>query len=71
MCSTSSKKSGSSATNAVVSITAAALTRVPSGACDTFGPFRPVTQCTGASRWVPVCSPVWMSFQYQAGPRSS
>ena len=23
---------------------------------------------TGASTWVPVCSPVWMLFQYQAGP---
>ncbi len=30
-----------------------------------------MTQCTGASKWVPVCSPVLMSFQYQAGPRSS
>ena len=25
----------------------------------------------GASKCVPVCSPVLMSFQYQAGPRSS
>jgi len=31
----------------------------------------PVTQWFGASRWVPVCSPVRMLFQYQAGPRSS
>ena len=32
---------------------------------------RPVTQWIGASKWVPVCSPVVMLFQYQAGPRSS
>ena len=31
----------------------------------------PDTQWFGASRWVPVCSPVRMLFQYQAGPRSS
>ncbi len=37
----------------------------------TSSPSRPVTQCTGASKWVPECSPVLMSFQYQAGPRSS
>jgi hypothetical protein len=30
-----------------------------------------VIQCTGASKWVPECSPVVKSFQYQAGPRSS
>ena len=30
-----------------------------------------MAQCTGASKWVPVCSPVLMSFQYHAGPRSS
>src|ERR1035438_5102740 len=41
------------------------------GTCDTSAPSRPVTQCTGASKCVPVCSPVLMSFQYQAGPRSS
>src|SRR5262249_44793508 len=31
----------------------------------------PETQCTGASKWVPVCSPVSKPFQYHAGPRSS
>src|SRR5580700_11077522 len=31
----------------------------------------PETQWTGASKWVPVCSPVSNPFQYQAGPRSS
>jgi hypothetical protein len=54
-----------------MSITAAAATSVRSGACDTSSPSFPDTQWIGASRWVPVCSPVWMSFQYQAGPRSS
>ena len=34
-------------------------------------PSRPVTQWIGASKCVPVCSPVEMLFQYQAGPRSS
>src|SRR5688572_22054192 len=32
---------------------------------------RPVIQCTGASKCVPVCSPIEMVFQYQAGPLSS
>ena len=41
------------------------------GTWETSSPSRPVTQCTGASKCVPVCSPVLMSFQYQAGPRSS
>ena len=31
----------------------------------------PDTQWTGASKCVPVCSPVSKAFQYQAGPRSS
>src|SRR5205814_133029 len=31
----------------------------------------PETQCTGASKCVPVCSPQEKLFQYQAGPRSS
>ncbi|CAB4964364.1 unannotated protein [freshwater metagenome] len=31
----------------------------------------PVIQWFGASKWVPVCSPVWKLFQYQAGPFSS
>ncbi len=34
-------------------------------------PPRPVTQWLGASKWVPVCSPLRKLFQYQAGPRSS
>jgi len=31
----------------------------------------PVIQWTGASKCVPVCSPRWRTFQYQAGPLSS
>ena len=31
----------------------------------------PVTQCTGASKCVPVCSPIVRVFQYHAGPLSS
>src|SRR5690606_15660634 len=30
----------------------------------------PEIQCTGASKWVPVCSPQVKLFQYQAGPAS-
>jgi len=67
----SNRKSASFATSAVMSITTAGATSVERGAWETSSPSRPVTQCTGASRWVPVCSPVWMSFQYQAGPFSS
>jgi hypothetical protein len=29
---------------------------------------RPVTQCAGASKCVPVCSPIDKLFQYQARP---
>ena len=53
------------------SSTAAGATSLATGTCDTSSPSRPVIQCTGASKWVPVCSLVEMSFQYQAGPRSS
>ena len=31
----------------------------------------PVIQCIGASKCVPVCSPIRMAFQYHAGPLSS
>src|SRR5437870_489149 len=51
-------------------MTAGAISRA-AGTWDTSSPSRPVTQWHGASKWVPVCSPVVMSFQYQAGPRSS
>ena len=53
------------------SSTAAGATSLRGGTWATSSPSRPVTQCTGASKWVPVCSPVEMSFQYQPGPRSS
>src|SRR5919108_502481 len=36
-----------------------------------FGRSLPDTQCTGASKCVPVCSPQEKLFQYQAGPLSS
>ena len=39
--------------------------------CDTSVSFRPVTQWIGASRWVPVCSPVRDVVPVPAGPRSS
>ena len=71
MWSTSSRKSASAAACALKSSTAAGAISLVSGTCDTSWPSRPVTQCTGASKCVPVCSPVVMSFQYQAGPRSS
>jgi len=45
--------------------------QVPHGHPRDIDASRPVTQCTGASKWVPTCSAVDMSFQYQAGPRSS
>jgi hypothetical protein len=56
---------------AAKSSTAAAATSRRAGTCDTSSPSRPVTQWIGASKWVPVCSPVVKLFQYQAGPRSS
>ena len=71
MWSTSSRKSGSAAACAAKSSTAAGATSLAAGTCATSSRPAPVTQCTGASKWVPVCSPVLMSFQYQAGPRSS
>ncbi len=71
MCSISSRKSGSAAAWAVKSRTTAGAISLLTGTWATSAPSWPVTQCTGASKWVPVCSPVLMSFQYQAGPRSS
>src|SRR5689334_7699982 len=71
MCSTSSRKSGSAAAWALKSSTTAGAISLPGATWDTSSPSRPVTQWHGASKCVPVCSPVVMSFQYQAGPRSS
>ena len=50
------------------SSTAAGATSRAGGTWATSSPSLPVTQWIGASKWVPVCSEVWMSFQYQAGP---
>ena len=55
----------------VTSITTAGATKAEMGTEATSGWSFPVTQWIGASKWVPVCSPVWKLFQYQAGPRSS
>ena len=56
----------------VQSSTAAGAISWRAGTCDDIGRLsRPVTQWIGASKCVPVCSPVEMLFQYQAGPRSS
>src|SRR5215469_3054780 len=71
MCSGSSRKSGSALASALKSSTTAGAIRLLSGTSETSAPSRPVIQCTGASKCVPVCSPVLMLFQYQAGPRSS
>jgi hypothetical protein len=55
----------------VKSSTTAGAISCRAGTCETSGSSRPVTQWIGASKWVPVCSPVEMLFQYQAGPASS
>jgi len=55
----------------VKSSTAAGAIIWRSGNCETSAASLPVIQWIGASRCVPVCSPVVMLFQYQAGPRSS
>jgi hypothetical protein len=72
-CSGISRKSSLRATSAVTSIThAGPMNR--RGAIVSHrlsGRFFPVTQCTGASKCVPVCSPIVMVFQYHAGPFSS
>ncbi len=56
-----------------MSITHAGPTNRPAGIVSVvlFGRSRPVIQCTGASKCVPVCSPMRMVFQYHAGPLSS
>ena len=58
------------AASAAKSSTAAGAISRRAGSCDTSAPSRPVIQWIGASRCVPVCSPVVMLFQYQAGPAS-
>src|SRR3569833_1048338 len=71
MCSTSNRKSGSSAACAEKSRTTAGAISRATGTDATSSPSRPDTQWLGASKCVPVCSQVRMLFQYQAGPRSS
>ncbi len=71
MWSTSRTKSASASACSLKSSTAAGATRRVAGTCETSSWSLPVTQWIGASKCVPVCSPVWMLFQYQAGPRSS
>jgi hypothetical protein len=66
-----SRKSGSAAVRSDMSTTAAGATNVRNASCETSAPSRPDAQWFGASTCVPVCSPVWMLFQYQPGPASS
>jgi hypothetical protein len=55
---------------AAKSSTAAGAISRRAGSCAYVAPSLPVIQWIGASRCVPVCSPVVMLFQYQAGPAS-
>src|SRR3954452_8354052 len=71
MSSTSRRKSGSFATRSETSMTAVGATNRAAGTEATSRPPRPLTQWFGASKWVPVCSPLRKLFQYHAGPRSS
>ncbi len=68
-----SRKSGFSADSAETSMTQAAAMKFSTGIESTVlsGRSLPLTQCTGASKWVPVCSDIEKLFQYHAGPRSS
>ncbi len=68
---TSRTKSGSAAASAEKSSTTAGATSRLAGTEATSSRSWPLTQWLGASKWVPVCSPVRKLFQYQAGPRSS
>ena len=70
-CAGSSRKSGSSSASAVKSSTAAGPTSRAGGMWSTLSAVLPETQCVGASRWVPVCSPVCRLFQRHIGPASS
>jgi hypothetical protein len=68
-----SSKSSSSAAPSEQSITTTGPTKF-SGAISSTAPFgtsRPETQCTGASKCVPVCSFMVMLCHFHAGPRWS
>src|SRR5215211_4692932 len=67
----SRRKSLSSATCSVTSTTAAGPINRSRPIRSTVDPFLPVAQCAGASKCVPVCSPVWMLCQRHIGPASS
>ena len=69
----SSKKSSSAVTSREQSMTQAGAISRSGGIVSVWasGRSRPVIQCAGASKWVPVCSPQEKLFQYQAGPRAS
>jgi hypothetical protein len=68
-----SRKSALLSTSFDTSMTHAGPTKRRTGIVSHELPLRslPVTQCTGASKWVPVCSPKFSVFQYHAGPLSS
>ena len=68
-----SRKSGSRATSPVTSITHAGPMNRDAGIVSQAlsGRSFPVIQWMGASKCVPVCSPIRIVFQYQAGPLSS
>src|SRR5690606_42158821 len=59
-------------TSSVASTTTAEAMKLAGSMVSTelLGTSLPETQCTGASKWVPVCSPQVKLFQYQAGPAS-
>src|SRR5258707_11174107 len=67
------RKSGFFSTSFVTSKTQAGPMNFLGGMRSTeeSGKSLPVIQWTGASKWVPVCSPVSKAFQYQKGPRES
>src|SRR5690606_31012529 len=56
----------------VASTTTAGAMKLPGSmvATEVWGRSLPEIQCTGASKWVPVCSAQVKLFQYQAGPAS-
>jgi hypothetical protein len=67
------RKSGFPAAAFEQSMTAAGAMKFFTGIVSTAlsGRSLPDTQWIGASKCVPVCSPIVKLFQYQAGPRSS
>ena len=66
-----SRKSGSSAASADLSIITAGPTSRCTGTEATSSLSLPLTQWIGASKCVPTCSPISSQYHAQAGPRSS